>query len=309
MSEGLVNAQAYFCQNDGTLMSVSYAKKYPILTIGSGPTNSIRGAAYLAAAKNTIVMDIGGTTSDVGVLVNGFPRESAVAVRVGGIRTNFRMPDINSIGVGGGSVVRQDYKGNVTIGPDSVGYRIEDKALVFGGNVVTTTDIAVRLGYAHVGNPDLVAQIDLRFAKKAGEKIASLLSNAIDQMKTSREDVRLVLVGGGAIIAPPILKGVGQITKKSQGPVANAIGATIAQVGSDYEKIYSYQQISRLDALKNAEKYASSKAITAGADSSSLKLVEVNEIPLAYAPGQTTRVRVKIVGELSTLKSDSKNKL
>ncbi len=60
---------------------------FPILTIGSGPTNSIRGAAYLSHLKNAIVVDIGGTTTDLGVLQAGFPRESSIAVTVGGVAT------------------------------------------------------------------------------------------------------------------------------------------------------------------------------------------------------------------------------
>lgn len=53
-------------------MSVDYAMRYPIMTIASGPTNSLRGAAYLSKIKNAIVLDVGGTTSDIGILVNGF---------------------------------------------------------------------------------------------------------------------------------------------------------------------------------------------------------------------------------------------
>ena len=62
----------YLCQNDGTLMSLTYAKQFPILTIACGPTNSIRGASYLAGLKDAVVLDVGGTTSDIGVLVDGF---------------------------------------------------------------------------------------------------------------------------------------------------------------------------------------------------------------------------------------------
>ena len=112
-------------------MSLTYAKQFPILTIACGPTNSIRGASYLAGLKDAVVLDVGGTTSDIGVLVDGFPRESSLAVDVGGVRTNFRMPDIVSIGVGGGSLVREQPDGSVTVGPDSVGYRITQEALVF----------------------------------------------------------------------------------------------------------------------------------------------------------------------------------
>ena len=126
--------QVYLCQNDGTLMSLTYAKQFPILTIACGPTNSIRGASYLAGLKDAVVLDVGGTTSDIGVLVDGFPRESSLAVDVGGVRTNFRMPDIVSIGVGGGSLVREQPDGSVTVGPDSVGYRITQEALVLAAH-------------------------------------------------------------------------------------------------------------------------------------------------------------------------------
>ncbi|MGC3728263.1 hydantoinase/oxoprolinase family protein, partial [Enterococcus faecalis] len=80
-------AQVYLCQNDGTLMSLTNAKQFPILTIACGPTNSIRGGSYLAGLKDAVVLDVGGTTSDIGVFVDGFPRESSLAVDVGGVRT------------------------------------------------------------------------------------------------------------------------------------------------------------------------------------------------------------------------------
>lgn len=114
--EGITNADVYLSQNDGTLMTMEHARRYPILTVACGPTNSIRGASYLSNLKNAIVV----------------------------VRTNFRMPDVISIGLGGGSIVRVRSDGSVTVGPDSVGYEITKKALVFGGDVMTATDIAVR---------------------------------------------------------------------------------------------------------------------------------------------------------------------
>src|SRR3546814_14694551 len=80
-------------------MSAAHMQRYPVLTFAAGPTNSLRGAAWLTGASEAIVIDIGGTTSDLGVLINGFPRQSTVHVDVGGVRTNFRMPDILSIGL------------------------------------------------------------------------------------------------------------------------------------------------------------------------------------------------------------------
>ncbi|MEZ4717991.1 MAG: hydantoinase/oxoprolinase family protein [Caldilineaceae bacterium] len=101
-----IAAPFYISQNDGTLMSAEFMERYPVLTFASGPTNSMRGAAFLSGVKDGVVVDIGGTTSDVGVLAHGFPREASAAVRVGGVRTNFRMPDVYSFGLGGGSHVQ-----------------------------------------------------------------------------------------------------------------------------------------------------------------------------------------------------------
>ncbi|OIK15914.1 hydantoinase subunit beta [Bacillus sp. MUM 116] len=295
--EGISSAEVYLCQNDGTLMSIEYAKQFPILTIACGPTNSIRGASYLAQIKNTMVLDVGGTTSDIGVLQDGFPRESSVAVEVGDIRTNFRMPDIISVGLGGGSIVRED-NGKITVGPDSVGYKIGQEALVFGGKTLTTTDIAVRLGLADVGDKSLVDHIEEEFAQRVQLVISSLIEHAIDKMKTSSEDVQLVLVGGGSIIIPDTFRGVSNIVKTENGSVANAIGASIAQISGQYEQIYIYSREPREDSLKDAEEKAVKQAVLAGAVSDTIELVEVEETPLAYHPENATRLRVKVVGKM-----------
>ncbi|KOS64266.1 hydantoinase/oxoprolinase family protein [Lysinibacillus agricola] len=295
--EEIYNAKVYLCQNDGTLMSIDYAKQFPILTIACGPTNSIRGASYLAKIKDTMVLDVGGTTSDIGVLQDGFPRESSVAVEVGDIRTNFRMPDIISVGLGGGSIVREN-NGKITVGPDSVGFKIAEEALVFGGNTLTTTDIAVRLGLANVGDSSLVAHIDEEFAKEAQLEISSLIEQAIDKMKISSEDVQLVLVGGGTIIVPDTLRGVSDIVKFENGTVANAIGASIAQISGQYEQIYIYSKEPREMSLKDAQEKAVKQAVLAGALAETIELVEVEETPLAYHPENATRLKVKVVGKM-----------
>lgn len=295
--EGISDAAVFLCQNDGTLMSIDYAKQFPILTIACGPTNSIRGASYLAKIKDTMVLDVGGTTSDIGVLQDGFPRESSVAVEVGDIRTNFRMPDIISVGLGGGSIVRSE-NGKITVGPDSVGYRIGQEALVFGGNTLTTTDIAVRLGLADVGDQSLVAHLDEGFAKQVQAEIASIVEQAIDKMKTSSGDVELVLVGGGSVVIPDTIRGVSHMIKPQNGGVANAIGACIAQISGQYEQIYLYSTEPREESLKDAREKAVKQAVLAGADPATVELVEVEETPLAYHPGNATRLRVKVVGNM-----------
>ena len=174
-------------------MTMDFARRYPILTIACGPTNSIRGASYLSRLHDAVVIDVGGTTTDFGVIQHDFPRESSFAATIGGVRTNFRMPDVISIGLGGGSVVREE-NGEITVGPDSVGYQITEKALVFGGNTITATDIAVRLGMAEVGDPSRTDSIELDFAESAMAVIREMIEDSIDHMKISNDAIDVVLV-------------------------------------------------------------------------------------------------------------------
>lgn len=297
--EGVTNAQIYLSQNDGTLMTMEYARRYPILTIACGPTNSIRGASYLSQMKNAVVVDVGGTTTDLGVIQNGFPRESGVAVTIGGVRTNFRMPDVVSIGLGGGSIVRQREDGTVTVGPDSVGYQITEKALCFGGDVCTATDIAVRLGMADLGDKTLVAGIDETFAKKAMDAIRGLCEDALDAMKVSADDVDVILVGGGSIVLPENLTGAKSVTKHANGGVANAIGSAISKVSGTYEHLIDYNEIPREEALEKARAEAVELAVAAGAIRETVEIIDAEDVPLQYYPGNTARVKIKAAGDLA----------
>lgn len=296
--QGVEHADVYLSQNDGTLMTMEYARKYPILTIACGPTNSIRGASYLSRKKDAIVIDVGGTTTDLGVIQNGFPRESSIAVTIGGVRTNFRMPDVVSIGLGGGSIVRSN--GNqVTVGPDSVGYEITSKAKVFGGDVVTATDIAVRLGMADIGDKELVADIELAFAQKAMGRIRELVEDGIDAMKLSHEDADVILVGGGSVILPENLAGARSVVRPEYFGTANAIGSAISKVSGTYEQLVNYDEIPREEALARAKEEATAMAVAAGAIPETVEIIDMEDVPLAYYPGNTNRVKIKAAGDLA----------
>lgn len=297
--EGVTNAEIYLSQNDGTLMTMEYARRYPILTVACGPTNSIRGASYLSRLDNAIVIDVGGTTTDLGVIQNGFPRESGVAVTIGGVRTNFRMPDVYSIGLGGGSIVRERPDGSVTVGPDSVGYEITKKALVFGGDTLTATDVAVRLGMAQVGDPEKVKHIDEDLARRAMSTIRELVEESIDVMKVSSDDLDVILVGGGSIILPEKLTGARSVTKPAFFGTANAIGSAISKVSGTYEALINYDELPREQALEKAKREAVDMAVSAGAIRETVEIIEVEDVPLAYYPGNTCRVKVKAAGELA----------
>lgn len=297
--EGVTNAEVYLSQNDGTLMTMDYARRYPILTIACGPTNSIRGACYLSRLNNAVVIDVGGTTTDLGVIQSGFPRESGVAVTIGGVRTNFRMPDVISIGLGGGSIVRSHEDGTVTVGPDSVGYQITEKALCFGGDVCTATDIAVRLGMADLGDKTLVAGLDETFARKAMDAIRTLCEDALDAMKVSSDDVDVILVGGGAIVLPPDLAGAKSVAQNQYGGVANAIGSAISKVSGTYEQLIDYEKTPRDQALANARAEAVELAVAAGAIRDTVEIIDAEDVPLQYYPGNTVRVKVRAAGDLA----------
>jgi N-methylhydantoinase A/oxoprolinase/acetone carboxylase beta subunit len=287
------DVELYLTQNDGTLMRADVARRYPVRTIASGPTNSMRGAAYLSGVRHAIVLDIGGTTTDAGTLVRGFPRAAGFAVAVGGVRTNFRMPDLLSVGLGGGSVVADDGSG---VGPVSVGHRLHTEARVFGGNTTTATDVAVAIGRASLGQPPNISR---EIATCAGAVIDAKIADLVDRMKADAGDADVVLVGGGTILvgdAP--IPGVRNLIRPPHGGVANAIGAALAQVSGEVDRVVPVTPGERQRMIAEAESAARAAAVSAGADPATLETVEIDEVPLAYLPSNAVRLHIKVVGEL-----------
>jgi N-methylhydantoinase A/oxoprolinase/acetone carboxylase beta subunit len=292
-----ISAPLYLSQNDGTLMDVDFARRYPVATFASGPTNSMRGAALLSGLDTCAVVDVGGTTSDVGVLTHGFPREATTEVDVAGVRTNFRMPDVLSIGIGGGSLVASD-NDLVTVGPRSVGYRLTEEALVFGGKTLTATDIAVAAGRALVGDAEAVADLDPTLVKSALARVAADIADAVERMRTSPDPLPVVAVGGGSILLPDDLPGSLAVHRPDHFAVANAIGAAIAQVGGEVDRVYAIDPGRRDAVVDEARQEAVDRAIAAGADPAALRIVDFDEVPIPYLPGNATRIRCKAVGDL-----------
>ncbi|NRQ39340.1 hydantoinase/oxoprolinase family protein [Nonomuraea sp. NN258] len=289
-----IDAPLFLSQNDGTLMDVAHARRYPVATFASGPTNSMRGAAYLSGLTDCAVVDIGGTTSDIGILAGGFPREAAGEALVAEVRTNFRIPDVLSIGIGGGSIVAEDG----SVGPRSVGYRLTERARVFGGDTLTATDLAVAAGQAVIGDPSLVAGVDPGHSLKL---IAERIAEAVDRMRTSPAPLPVVLVGGGSILIDE-LPGFADVRKPDHFEVANAVGAAIAQVGGEVDRVFSGP---REAVLSEAKSEAVARAERAGARAGSVRIVDVEELPLAYLPGDATRIKVKAVGDLDLEKMNA----
>lgn len=286
----------FVSQNDGTLMSADFVRKFPALTFASGPTNSLRGAYKLSGEKNAIVVDIGGTTSDIGVLQNGFPRESKRIVKVGGVRTNFRMPDIQAIGLGGGSLIKNHGK---TIGPESCGHKLVNEGLIFGGNTLTASDIAVANGNVMMGSPNRVKNLDKNLVQQAINTIHSMLNDSIEMMKSSSAPVPVILVGGGACLIEGELDCAAKIIRCKNSDVANAVGAAIAQIGAEAESMLCYNSQTRQAAIDKVSEQASLRAIEAGACKNTIRIVEIEETDVPYMNDDMMKIRVKVIADIA----------
>ncbi len=299
LAEAGLETASFLTQNDGTLMAVDEADKYPVLTVGSGPTNSMRGASTLAGLSDALVIDVGGTSADVGILVDGFPRESTAAVEVGGVRTNFRMPDLISVGLGGGSVVRNG--DGVVVGPDSVGYDVITRAVCMGGSTLTLSDISLAAGRLQgFGDPGLLAGLDGSLTDAAICWVDQRIGVLCERMKASSTHLPLIAVGGGAHLVPPTLLGISEVLWPPHHSVANAFGAAIAEAAGSIDKVYSYDTAGREACLDTARAEAEDAAIRAGADPKQVRITRIVEIPMTYAPGGRCRVIVKAAGPLGS---------
>ncbi|KAI6780607.1 uncharacterized protein J7T54_008525 [Emericellopsis cladophorae] len=301
----------FITQNDGTIIPASAAARLPIRTFSSGPTNSMRGAAFLMQDQDIkeamMVVDIGGTTTDVGLLQkNGFPRQAAAYSEIAGVRTNFSYPDVRSIGLGGGSIVSKDKAGRLTVGPESVGYQIRQKALVFGGSIPTTTDYTV-LGDASVEIGDR-SKVDGQDSLTSSlpeftSKVKAMLEQIVDTMKTSPDPIPVVLVGGGAVIAPDSLNGASRVVKPNWSGVANAIGAATARVSGVVDSVENTESRSKAEVMEVVSQRAIEVAVTSGALRETVTIAEIESFPLQYIADKS-RIIVKAVGDFDYSRTD-----
>lgn len=290
-----IEAPVFISQNDGTVMSASMARELPILTIASGPTNSMRGAALLSGIADGLVVDVGGTTADFGAIVRGYPREASVRQEFSGVRTSFRMPDLLSLGLGGGSIVSETGE---RIGPVSVGAELVDRGLAFGGDTTTASDVAIAAGRATFGTPELVEGLNVNLVDRALQSIRAMLEEAVDLMKLVKGEVVLVAVGGGAFLVDEQLSGVSEVIRPRYYEVANAVGAACAGVSGTVDRIARYSS-DRSAELARAMDEARAEAVRAGADEGTVEVVEVDDVPVPYMEEAMYRLVVKAVGSLA----------
>ncbi|THH15150.1 hypothetical protein EW146_g5282 [Bondarzewia mesenterica] len=307
-----LSCPVFLTQNDGTILQAHLAARLPIRTFSSGPTNSMCGAAFLVREmhdrQGMLVVDVGGTTTDVGMLLaSGLPRQAAAVTEISGVRMNFSCPDVKSIGLGGGSIVRKSTRtSKMTIGPDSVGHHIHERALVFGGDVPTTTDYAIASHpQLSIGDAGLVATAFTNADVEQYQAVVrQMLETIVDRMKTNADDIPVLLVGGGAVIAPDTLKGASKVIKPEYSGVANAIGAAIARVSGTVDTVVNTLDKTTQMTLDEVSKFAVDRAVENGAIRETVQIAEMELLPLQYVANKA-RVIVKAIGDFDFSKAAS----
>ena len=305
--------QLFLTTNSGTLCNADTAIQLPMKTFTCGPTNSMAGAAFLNSNRprkrdeQVVVVDIGGTTTDIGFLQpNGFPRQASACVEVAGVRTAFSMPDVASLPFGGGTIVKaeEDTK-KVKVGPESLGYKIVKESLLAGGTTMTVTDVAVASGQVacpSYGAKERVRLIPCWVVEQVRDHIRTALATGIDSMKTSPDPVTVLLVGGGAIVVDEEIRkgldGVREVIEVPFAGAANAVGAAVALVEGVVDTLMILNEGEEDEAEDNLKGDAIQKAIGNGAEGSKTRVVAVDKLQLQYVEQKVVRFIVRAVGPL-----------
>src|SRR3546814_11353289 len=114
----------------------------------------------------------------------------------------------------------------LSVGPRSVGFRLPEKALVFGGDTLTATDIGVAAGLISLGDAGRVRHLPRGLIDAVRTRMTAMLEVGIDRMKTQADDITLIAAGGGPFLIPEQLCGVGRVLRVEH---SVAIGRTVGE--------------------------------------------------------------------------------
>ena len=290
-----INAELYIVQNNGTLIDIKHAIKFPILTISAGPTNSFIGGAKLAKLKNCVVIDIGGTSTDAGIVINNFAQNSLNNSNIAGINLNFRMPDVLSIALGGGSYInKNNNNNNITIGPLSSGHKVFQESSAFSGEYITLTDFAIKRGYLNIKDAD---KDKIKLNEHEIKNIIALIKEKINylekRIKGHNNNINIVLVGGGSQLFESNIFGSNYIIPK-YAHVANAYGAALAEISVQIDKTISLSD--RDNIIEKLQKEAIESTKQKGAKRY-LRIINQQIIPYSYMPNNMARVIITAAGK------------
>lgn len=215
-----VNVPLMIMRGDGGVMDVSEMKKRPVLTMLSGPAASVMGSLMYLRASNGVYFEVGGTSTNIGVIKNGRPAIDYSIV--GGHKTYISSLDVRVLGVAGGSMVRASKNGVVDVGPRSAH--------------IAGMDYAVFTDEAEIVNP----QVEF-FTPKAGDP-ADYVAIKLDNGKriTITNTCAANVLG---LIKPEYFSyGNPNAARKAMQPLADYMGKTVEEVATQilqkaYEKI------------------------------------------------------------------------
>ncbi|WP_458413092.1 hydantoinase/oxoprolinase family protein [Schinkia sp. CFF1] len=244
--------------NDGN--SARVAKTTAIKTYGSGPRGGMEGTKVLAEHYNIpalLTLDIGGTTSDIGLVHQNRIKEDIFG-RIENITTSFSLSDLISIGAGGSSIFKVE-NGKVKVGPESVGavpgpacfarggeeptitdayllMGVLDSRSYFGGNMVLDEERAKVAILEKIANPLGITLEDalLRMEKAYEEKIAKGLAIYKDQVQ---EPVLLAFGGAGPMSACGVAReaGIKEVIVPRLAAIFSAFGISFSDVAHEYQ--------------------------------------------------------------------------
>lgn len=280
-------APIYMVKNDGSIMNLSEAIDNPIFTIAAGQTNSFKGAAALTDKEDLVVVDIGGTSTDIGVVKNGVLKRSCHQANIGGVTVQFPMPDALSLAIGGGSIITINGD-SFQVGPSSVSKDLRSKAVSFGGDVLTLTDVALLAGRIEIEGSDTSK---VAISKKLALKILTYVDQTIDraiQIAVGKDrDLDVSVVGGAAAI----YNGAKSAPYAS---VANAFGSTLSEVMATVDIVTSLTD--REKVLHSLKEAAIEHAVMKGAVARTVKISNIDITPYAYSKNGLCRVIISASG-------------
>ena len=223
---------------------------------------------------------------------DGFPRQAGTSVTVADVRTNFSMPDVIRFGLGGGSIINTE---NPSIGPQSVGHELTHKAKIFGGDILTASDVAVSFGRCKIGTNQVP---EITNKNEIIHLIDQMVEDKIARARTSSETIPIIAVGGGSVMLDNEIDGL-KVIKPPHNDLANAVGAAIAQVSGQVSKVVLIDdKINRESAIKEVTDEATTLALKRNANPDSINVLAVSDMPLSYLPGNNLLINVTVVGDL-----------
>ena len=276
-----INCPCYILKADGGTMPFSSGCDLPCQSIHSGPSASVMGAlALVGGGDDTILLDIGGTTTDVALFADGIPLLEPYGATVGGRPTLIRALQTRSVGLGGDSLVRMK-DGEFLIGPDKQG-----PPFALGGNAPTPTDAMIVLGTIEAGSKARAEEAMLMLCpgKETNETAIELLRCFADRVYDTvtemieevfsrpvftvsafleREKIipdKLITIGGPALALREVLEERFKLDciVPEDYEVANAVGAARARLtvqaslyGDTTTKRLSIPEISLMETVGN----------------------------------------------------------